>query len=533
MAVSELHNRLEHLVSYSSQLIFVSGETIGEQQQSLQAFLGQQSETAEIAFINAKVDTYEQQYRRQISRQLLGEESGLFNRPLNELLASLNHYEGPVLICICQAELLPPSFLQELWDLVLQCRFANNKQHLNVILFGKSAWAEQAKAWLPAKNRDKPVLLSNESITESVATESALDRLIAQKRQKFEERLIARAQPQVGQPSALSKWWFRGIIALAFLATFCGILLWQYSDAIPDIWAQSEATQPVENEPVKAAASEAQILQEPAVEIVESPTDQATEDMFSDQQLVTDWQTESEQLGAEQNQADELETAVVQAEVEQFDSTVEAVQSDNTIDIAEAANSPSAIDAFVPIESSVEASAETVVEKVQQNVSLATDNPESSTSAQTSEPVFTGEVEDYPVEDIVSVSQLPQPLEQQVQTEPTQIEITNTLAAAQVPESARDIERIQALSPTDFVIQIAGISSQQVLDEFVTDNNLSSQIWVYTTQRFGGDWHVVLLNQSFADLNEARQAIPSLASAMQSGTPFAKSVRQIQSEINQ
>jgi DamX protein len=122
VAISELQHRLEHLVSYSSQLIFVSGDSIAQQQKSLQAFLGQQSENTEIAFVNGETDATKQSYRKQIKEQLLGVGPGLFNRPLNELLAPLNHHAGPVLICICQAEKIPSDLLQELWDLVLQSR---------------------------------------------------------------------------------------------------------------------------------------------------------------------------------------------------------------------------------------------------------------------------------------------------------------------------------------------------------------------------------------------------------------------------
>lgn len=498
MAVSELHSRLEHLVSYSSQLIFVSGDTIGEQQQSLQAFMGQQSETAEIAFINAKVDTYEQQYRRQISRQLLGDESGLFNRPLNELLSSLNHYDGPVLICICQAELLPPSFLQELWDLVLQCRFANNKQHLNVILFGKSAWAEQAKAWLPAKNRDKPVLLSNESITQSMQPDSALDKLIASKRKKFEERMIARAQPNVMLPNTLNNWWFRGILGLAFLATFCGLLLWQYSDAIPDIWSQPQ-------EPVTPAITASDSVEAPpvelesAVEIVDAPADNNAVDMFSDQSLVTDWKTEVSEI---RTQEDTVATSSV------------AATSDTANETSE-----------MPVAQPELAQATPAIETLDQETKTG-DSIAEPASIETSEQEQTDDmgndiVDDYQVEDIVSVSQLPG----QSEAEATQ-EVT-----AEDTIAVTDIDQINDLANTDYIIQIAGISSQQVVDEFVEDNNLGELVWIYTTQRFGGDWHVILQRQSYPSLEAARQALPGLPDNMQTGTPFVKSVNQVKVEI--
>ena len=120
MAVSELHSRLEHLVTYSSQLIFVSGDSVASQQRSLQAFISQQSENTEIAFLTAEAQGTLSNYRKEIVRQLLGPKAPVINRPLNELLSALNQHSGPVLICICEAEHLPQGFLQELWELVLQ-----------------------------------------------------------------------------------------------------------------------------------------------------------------------------------------------------------------------------------------------------------------------------------------------------------------------------------------------------------------------------------------------------------------------------
>ena len=160
---SELHSRLEYLVNYSSQLIFVSGDSIAEQQRTLESFVFQQSDNTELAFITAESDMQVTDYRGTLCKQLLGQVVGSYIRPLNELLAGLNHHDGPVLITITQAQHLPNSFLQELWDLVLQSRFANNKQHLNVLLFGESDWAEQAKEWLPAKNTNTPLLISSQS----------------------------------------------------------------------------------------------------------------------------------------------------------------------------------------------------------------------------------------------------------------------------------------------------------------------------------------------------------------------------------
>ena len=95
---SELHERLEYLVNYSSQLVFVSGDSIAEQQQTLEAFVYQQHDDTEIAYLTAESNMEISDYRGQLCRQLLGQVVGSFVRPLNELLSALNNHEGPVLI---------------------------------------------------------------------------------------------------------------------------------------------------------------------------------------------------------------------------------------------------------------------------------------------------------------------------------------------------------------------------------------------------------------------------------------------------
>lgn len=228
MAISELQHRLEHLVSYSSQLIFISGDSIAQQQKSLQTFLGHQSENSEIAFVNGESGITKQSYRKLIKEQLLGEGPDSFDRPLGDLLASLNDHENPVLICICQADKIPNDFLQELWGLLLQSRTASNKLHLNILLFAQSDWAEKAKAWLPSKNGDKPLLISTESVIADSLQSNNVDSLIAQKRREFEQHKIARATQQPPPKTLLTAMWFRVLIGLAFLAVFSGLMLWLY-----------------------------------------------------------------------------------------------------------------------------------------------------------------------------------------------------------------------------------------------------------------------------------------------------------------
>ena len=190
---NELHERLEYLVNYSSQLIFVSGDSIAEQQKTLEAFVFQQHDDTEIAYVAAQDEMDLSDYRRQLCRQLLGQVVGSFVRPLNELLSELNNHNGPILIAITQAHNLPDIILQELWDLVLQSRFAGNKQHLNVLLFANTAWAENAKQWLPAKNTETPLIISSQSVMNAAPViQSDLDKMIASRREAFQAHLDKR-----------------------------------------------------------------------------------------------------------------------------------------------------------------------------------------------------------------------------------------------------------------------------------------------------------------------------------------------------
>jgi DamX protein len=458
VAISELQHRLEHLVSYSSQLIFVSGDSIAQQQKSLQAFLGQQSENTEIAFVNGETDATKQSYRKQIKEQLLGVGPGLFNRPLNELLAPLNHHAGPVLICICQAEKIPSDLLQELWDLVLQSRFANNKQHLNILLFAQSDWAEEAKTWLPSKNRDKPVLLSTESVIADSLQNSNLDALIAQKRKQFEQHKIARSTPSPKPQTLLTVIWFKIVIAVTFFLVFSGLMLWLYPVELSDLFSTTSPTLASQTSMSSQEADALPIQAEVQNDLSQSsaPINSIEEVAVGTDSLVMNWQ--------EKNSESETPTIAI--------DTVELnVQTNNTV------------------------IAEVSAQSQEANISQL-------------------ETQDYQIED----------------TSIEQTVIDQPVSAAQLPSI--DVNTILELQTGQYLLQIAGLSNRNTLQQFVDENNLSNQIWIYQTRRFGGNWYVLLNRKSYASLEEARQDIVNLPTAMQRSTPFVKTVEQVQQEIS-
>ena len=83
------------------------------------------------------------------------------------------------------------------------------------------------------------------------------------------------------------------------------------------------------------------------------------------------------------------------------------------------------------------------------------------------------------------------------------------------------------------MLQVSGMSSRTVLNEYLRDNQLNDLVWIYKTKRYGGDWFVVLYNKSFTSLNRARNGVDELPQTTRQSAPFAKSIAMIKAEIAQ
>ena len=505
---SPLHERLEYLVNYSSQLIFVSGDSIAQQQKNLEAFVFNQHDDTEIAYLTATPDLELSDYRRQLCRQLLGQQVGSYVRPLNELLADLNSHNGPILITITQSENLPDTLLQELWDLVLQSRFAGNQQHLNVLLFGQSAWAENAKHWLPAKNSDTPLLISSQSVM-AQQVGSDLDQLISQRRQAFQQHLVERQQayPTASANRLKSPWLWTGALVV-FLLCFSALVTWQYGDNIKDLFAPIE-TRPADTS-IPAPGSAYPQLDNPVL-----PSPKATG-------LPT---TEADLSGSRAGEA-----GAPAADMPIKDDTL-ATGSDTQNNVP--ANTPNTS------ENQRVASWAQQVAAWDKNAPTATVNPQthdernqvSSALAQTpsqTEAPGTASENNFPES---AVKETPRLESQWVEQAKMLTQQVNTSPGPARPQL--DNTRLQALlTPDDFVLQLAGLKDEALLRNFVSDYNLEDKVWIYQTQRYGGDWHVLLFRQPFASGAEARRAIMLLPDFPRKNQAFVKSATQVLEEIN-
>ena len=485
--MSELHNRLSHLVNYSSQLIFVSGDSVSDQQRTLNEFLAHQQENTDISFFSAKQEQNATDYRGMICRQLGGHTVGSFVRPLNQLLIDLPADDGPFLVCITQAQHLSNEFLQELWDWVMHAKQYNRKLHLNIILFGKSEWAQASQEWLPSQNSHKPVLLSSQSVDAVGFDVNALEALMAQDKEWFSGST---------SPIVTKKWFISSVLAV-FLCLFIGMITWQYPEDISRL---------LSGEKIESTDAPAFDLPEEDIEAAILPP----EDAF------TQAATNSNEVVVVEPVPITEDILVRSWENAKTDAQKNDITSGNTIEPILSEPTPS------------------ITEKQASN-SLQED------------------AVDFQVPDIISVAQLDERLGSSVQT-PTETPIENETSVemedeiedvlvneAELPSETDtttidyrfDETTLLALPSDTIVLQLSGIQNPVVLENYLNNNNLKANTWVYETQRYGGPWYVVVYNQSFDSIDAALNRLSSLPDDIRDAQPFAKSINQIQQEIKQ
>ena len=396
LASSELHQRLEHLITYSTQMIFVSGDGVGRKFQLVENFIAELSSDTNIAYFPASDNYAISDYRHKILSQLSSDALFDTNRPLAESFSrSMSHTSGSMLICIANADLLPKPFLKELWDLVLQNRFARDRFHLNILLFADEQWATQAKSWLPSQHQEQPVLVSASSQQQQQPefSGSELDQMIAEKRQAFAKRIEQRQQSNSQQRAVpvIQTWWMKLLLACVFVLSFGSILLWQHYDVTKGALSEfasflfqsevAEQTSPDKPKPEVAAT-----------ELVTAPNDVEQEAA----ELSITSQPESNNEIVDEQTGGELLVTDWQSAVKSLDDKLVTVSSGST-----------------------EAESEPQAEQSSDIVEIVSETPETEAQVTATEDdlavvdmteISTDEVEDYPVEDITSEPQITEPL---------------------------------------------------------------------------------------------------------------------------
>ncbi len=511
MASSEFSNRLECLTSFSSQFVLVCSDKVKQQSHIVDDFVARQGEQTNLALMTANELLPLASYREKLFQQLLSHDiSHNFHLPLNQLLAELNQHEGPILICIFHAERLPNKLVKELWELVLQSRFAKNKQQLNVLLMGNALWAEQSKQFLGSRSKEQPIILNGNSAAanESAKANSSSNTEYAGNN-KYAEYVLQDPEPKKSLRLVLI-----GILCtVIFASVLLGMLAWLYPEKLAQITHPNLANStPIANT-VEQGTLPIQVtdLNDTIPNTMPAPENIGVP--IGSEWLVTDWQTANAENSPQSS----------------------ALSSEPSPDISQAPEN-AVSQAFneglknSPIDSS-------------KNLGSQSDTP--------------AESYDYPVVDIPIVNnnqalKIPEDSAADTLISATDAlpdDSANVAAATDLPFEAQAVEQVRearqtaptflydeakllTLNKGDRVIQLAAMSNLDLLTQYISRHNLKD-VWVYKTQRFGGDWHVLLINQAYPSPQLAREALAEMPPLDQTSAAFIKSVGQIHQEISQ
>ena len=501
--IAQIHDRLEDLVTNSAQLIFVGSDTLAQQQQNLENFLTQQDENVEIAFVQVGIDDTSDSLRGSICTQLMHVNSSGFQRPLNELLHELNHIPDPVLICLTHAQNLSESMLSELWNLVLQSRFGANQLHLNIILFGDTQWSQAAQLALAHQQAEPPIILTNDAFTYEYQG-SELDQMIAQKREAFAQRIAHRNTPLVDTPLKPhfihSKIFLGSMVSLLFVLAVMLVAL-QYP---------------------QGKTFFASLLSTPSIDLNETSGDLNNSALGNKPSplLFTDSDYTIQTVALAKNMPNTAPQII---------QPVEAANNTTTVEL--------------PYMTWQEALAYSRTKKVEPEEVKSTFVLQLAKTPKINDPVPNNNVQ---IEKASRSAQLAGNLNSTKEQDNSNysgstdisqgISKQQSLAANKPTPSTINSDNIESflanVPSTYFVVQLSGMSSPTVAQEFINTFGLENQAWYYTTQRFGGNWSVVLLNNHFSTRQDALLRINSLSPEIKAMSPFVKSAQAAIVEIN-
>ena len=89
---------------------------------------------------------------------------------------------------------------------------------------------------------------------------------------------------------------------------------------------------------------------------------------------------------------------------------------------------------------------------------------------------------------------------------------------------------VQWLKPEHYVVQMMGMADKAAIENFIDAHQLTDITHVYTTQRYGGNWYVMIFNRPLNSLAEARESMRNLPDYPSKSDAFIKSGAQVLAE---
>ena len=474
----ELLERLRLLTNFGSNLVTIGGAAGAGKTWLAQHYLEAWAQDKNQALLMCYPNQDETQRRVTLLSQLISEP--LFN-PADSLVDSFSRVmEGEscdVLITIDDAHLLTESFISELWMLVLEAQI-NPRWTINVLLFAQSNSLEALLTRLSYGQEHKPIDLEIEPLSQQEADrffEHLVIRFVEddmEKRVRNAYRSVARHPGDImalGDQKVEKRIIIRSIVGSPVnIALLVIVLLFAIGGGY--WWMMSQPS------PDEKAQQMTQNIEQTVIPTLAEVSPQDNQTMASIQpEPVIDPMLAS---------ADDDSLALPPDVTEQVDSVGSA---DND----------------------------------QQRVVITSDVVDALLEGKAQQADTRG------IDQVVEQSQTPQAVTPQAESATQQ----TTPASETVIKFSFTKDELKSFSPRSYTLQLAAVQSLEEVQSFIDQYQLTNQVFIYPTVRNNVDWYIITYD-NYPTIQVARDAVQGLSSELRQLEPWAKSLSQVQREID-
>lgn len=474
----ELLERLRLLTNFGSNLVTIGGAAGAGKTWLAQHYLEAWAQDKNQALLMCYPNQDETQRRVTLLSQLISEP--LFN-PVDSLVDSFSRVmvgeSCDVLITIDDAHLLTESFISELWMLVLEAQL-NPRWTVNVLLFAQSNSLEALLTRLSYGQEHKPIDLEIEPLSQQEADrffEHLVIRFVEddmEKRVRNAYRSVARHPGDImalGDQKVEKRIIIRSIVGSPVnIALLIVVLLLAIGGGY--WWMMSQP----------------------------SPDEKAQQMTQNIEQTVIPTLPE---LSSQDNQS----TATIQPEPV-IDPMLAGADDDSLAlppDVTEQVDSVGSAD------------------NDQQRVVITSDVVDALLEGKAQQADTRG------IDQVVEQSQTPQNAVPQAEPVTQQ----TTPASETVIKFSFTKDELKSFSPRSYTLQLAAVQSLEEVQSFIDQYQLINQVFIYPTVRNNIDWYIITYD-NYPTIQVARDAVQGLTSELQQLEPWAKSLSQVQREID-
>lgn len=150
--------------------------------------------------------------------------------------------------------------------------------------------------------------------------------------------------------------------------------------------------------------------------------------------------------------------------------------------------------------------------------------------------VITSEVVDALLEDkpeSVDTSNIEKVVEESIPQAEPQSDPQNSVSETPTPPVIKfsfTKPELQAFSPRSYTLQLAAVTSLEDVQSFLDTHSIEGNVYIYPTVRNDVEWFIITY-ENYPTIQVARDAVETLSSELQNLEPWAKSLNQVQREI--